>query len=233
MISQQPIDTGGSLFPTLSLGWIMVIIFLAVIGIVIYLIYKASSGKKETTDHFKKEYEHIRTLCANNTDPRYYSSQWRPTKNARLIRHFKEHGEYVRLDAQNGYTSYHGHFLGKNGALYIAFSFRKEYMILPIIDVLVAPETSVHFHPQLREITLDCVAIDQLSESLFFHPVYKTADGKVILDGLGAVEKGWEERMATEVIKKQGDAALTLANRMPLLNADLQYKRKDKPSEGE
>ena len=231
VVQQQAMNTASSGINIK--GAIIVLLVIAVIAVFIYVIYKALKKREEYEDTYLKHYNLVRELTLQGADPRFFSSQWRCGNNARIYRVFEENGKRQRMNLNLGPTSYMGHILSKQGVCYLAFCDRKSLGLLPVIEVLMLPLEAVHFYPHIGQIDVLCNSIDRLTKSFFFLPVYKTKDGSIIKDAFDAMDIVWKERIAADVIREQGTSAVELANRMPSLNARVQFNRKNKPMESE
>lgn len=233
-ISQAPIAPSSPTDGMFTLEPVTFVIF-GIVGIfaLIYFIFwkgrKDAAAEAEKEDHFLQELNLMRMDCFHNASPRYYKSSWRTAKNAKINRIFEEGGDVHIMPLMGEKTYYMGHKEDKQGMVELAFTSRKKWGLIPVIDVMYAPAESVMFQPHDYSITVKAVSIDRFSTSQPFLPVYQTEGGSIFKDGFTMIGKIWEERLAAKLIQEQGDAALSLAERMPSLNPDVQWSQKAKP----
>lgn len=180
---------------------------LVAIGIAIFLYFalRARKDNEADKDRYLAQTNMMRQLAIENADDHYFSSWWRPMKNAPVERLYEvTETKKIRQEPLIGrYSRYMGHYNDSNGKIVISVCTGKNFIIFPRVEVIESPEVLVHI--QDDRIILNCVGVERKSLSAPYHPVVRRKDGKIMTYGFSLHEEFFEQRVATEVIEDQGN----------------------------
>ena len=230
VVSQVPIQ------PVAEQGINVVnILFLGLLGLLGYVIWKALKSKKEEAkkrDRYKETLDMMRQHALLSADNRYFSSWFRPKKNAQVNRQFawKETGKIKEEPLLGGLSRYMGHYADSHGNFVFAICAGTEYIVVPIVEVVVIPGVLVHM--QDSHIIVNCVSVEKKSHSMPYWPVIRGVDGEIVKSDFYFVQKFWEEMVSTHVIENNGTQFMEAMEKITKVNPHVSIKRKTRGTDG-
>ncbi len=214
---------------------IMHFILFGILALFAWVIWKAFKSNKEEElklNRYREALDMIREHALLMADDKYFSSWFRPSKNAQVNRQFQwEETGKIRNEPLLGVSSrYMGHYQDSKGNFIIAICTGKEYLVMPIVEVILVPGSLVHM--QDDGIIVNCVSVEKKSHNMPYWPVVKGKDGHIIKADFYHVNDFWQEMVSTQVIENQGNQFVESMDKVTKVNPHVAIKRKTRGTDG-
>lgn len=181
---------------------------------------------EEEKDQYKLSLQDMVERARIQADPRYFVSGLFYAKNVPVLKQYEdiETGKWIQLPLVGSFSHYAGDFIDMHGKWCLAVCTGYRFLFFPIIEMFHIPEILVH--TQRNCILINAVSVDRMNPSLPYFPTIRTKQGKILRWGYTLMDEFYFEKVASGVIKDQGNLFKQSVDQTAQLNPHVKFSQK-------